>query len=73
MTIKRNKIVPFVATWIDLEIITLSEVRKRQVPYDITFMWNLKYGTNEQIYKTETHLENSLMVEGCGGGLGVWA
>ena len=28
--------------------------RKRQVPYDITYMWNLKYDTNEFIYKTET-------------------
>ena len=28
--------------------------RERQLPYDITYMWNLKYGTNELIYKTET-------------------
>ena len=28
--------------------------RERQIPYDITYMWNLKYGTNEPIYKTET-------------------
>ena len=27
--------------------------RERQMPY-ITFMWNLKYDTNELIYKTET-------------------
>ena len=27
--------------------------RERQIPYDITYMWNLKYGTNEPIYKTE--------------------
>ena len=24
------------------------------MPYDITYMRNLKYGTNEPIYKTET-------------------
>ena len=29
-TIKRNDMVPFAATWIDLEIVTLSEVRKRK-------------------------------------------
>ena len=28
--------------------------RERKIPYDITYMWNLKYGTNELIYKTET-------------------
>ena len=28
--------------------------RERQIPYDVTYMWNLKYGTNEHIYKTET-------------------
>ena len=40
---------------VQLEIIILSEeVRKRQIPYDITYTWNLKYGTYEPIYKTET-------------------
>ena len=28
--------------------------RERQIPYDITFMWNLKDDTNEPIYETET-------------------
>ena len=28
--------------------------RERQMPYDITYMWNLKYDTNELIYETET-------------------
>ena len=28
--------------------------RERQTPYDITYMWNLKYDTNEHIYETET-------------------
>ena len=28
--------------------------RERQIPYDITYMWNIKYDTNELIYKTET-------------------
>ena len=50
-------IVPFAATWTQLEIITLSEVsqkKKKDIPYDITYIWNLKYGTNGAIYKTET-------------------
>ena len=28
--IKKSKIMPFAATWMDLEIITLSEVRQRK-------------------------------------------
>ena len=37
----------------NLEIIVLSQ-RKRQIPHNITYMWNLKYNTNEEIYLTET-------------------
>ena len=28
--------------------------RKRQIPYDSTYMWNLKYYTNQHIYETKT-------------------
>ena len=28
--------------------------RERQIPYDITYMWNLKYDTNQPIYETES-------------------
>ena len=48
---------PFTVTWMDLEIIILKQSkseRERQIPYDITYMWNLKYDTNEHIYETET-------------------
>ena len=46
--------------------------RKRKISY-ITRMWNLKYDTNEPIYKTETNtsLENRLVIakgEGKDGG-----
>ena len=27
--------------------------RKRQISYDITYRWNLKYDTNEPFYETE--------------------
>ena len=43
--IKKNIIIPFAAMWMALEIIIQSEIRKRQIPYDITYMWNLKYST----------------------------
>ena len=49
------------------------------MPYDITYMWNLKYDTNEHIYEIEgdSDIENRLVVanrEGGWGreGLGVW-
>ena len=45
---------PFAVTWMDLGIIILSEVREREISYDNIDMWNLKYNTNELIYKTET-------------------
>ena len=42
----------------DLEIFILSK-SGRQIPYDITFVQNLKYDTNELIY--ETDVENILV------------
>ena len=58
---------PFVATWMDLEIIILArlsrlsyflkQVRKRKVINDITYMWSLKYNTNEHIHETHRHRE----------------
>ena len=55
--IKKNEIMPFAATWMQPEIIKLSEVSwKEKYKYHMISlnMWNLKYGTNEPIYKTET-------------------
>ena len=53
--------------------------RERQIPYDIAYMWNLKYDTNEFIYETEkdSDTDNRLLVakgeEGWGrDGVGVW-
>ena len=31
-----------------------KSVRERQIPPDITYMWNLKYDNNEPIYETKT-------------------
>ena len=38
-----------------LEIIMLSEVSQKEKDkyHGITYMWDLKYGTNEPVYKTE--------------------
>ena len=44
---------------------------KRQITYDVTYMWKLKYSTNELIHKTNrpTKAENKLMItKGKSGG-----
>ena len=41
---KKDKIMPFAATWIQLESLILSKVKsekERQIPYDTTYIWNL--------------------------------
>ena len=59
---KTEIIMPFPATWKDLECVILSEAKEREIWY-IPYMWNLKSnGTNELTYKTETDSENKLIV-----------
>ena len=48
----------FVATWVepsDSHAKQSKSERERQITCDITYMWNLKYGTDETIYRTETN------------------
>ena len=54
--IKKNEIMPSAATWMDLEIVILSEISQTEKEKcDITYMWDLKRNDrNELIYKTET-------------------
>ena len=57
LSYKKNKIMSFAATWMQLAILILSEVSQKEkykIPYYSTYMWNLKYGTNESICRTET-------------------
>ena len=72
---------PFAATWIDLELIILSEVSKTDKYHMMSLIWNLKYNTNEIIFETETDsgIETDLWLpnrkESIGGGqckLGAW-
>ena len=53
---KENEIMPSASTWMQLEIITISEVGQKEKDkyHVITYMWNLKYDTNEPVYETET-------------------
>ena len=48
-----------------------SEI-ERQVPYDITYLWNLIYSTNEPFHRKETHGlgEQTCCCQGAGEGVG---
>ena len=57
---KKNEIMPFAVTWLELETLILSEVsQKEKNKYHMIslIIWNLKYGTNEPFYrkKKQTH------------------
>ena len=45
--VKKNEILPFATTWMELEGIMLSGITERQISYDFTYMWNLRYETDE--------------------------
>ena len=60
--IKKNGIMPFAATWMDIESVILSEVsqsdREGEISYAIPYMWNLKRNdTYELIYKIQTDFQ----------------
>ena len=66
--IKKNEIMPFAATWMDLEIHTewSKSDRERQISYDRTYMWNLKKKWYQRTYLQNrnrvTDVDNKLMV-----------
>ena len=66
---------PFAATWMELETHpewSKSE-RGRQIPYDITSIWNLIYSTNEPFHREENHRlgEQTCGCQGGGRGIGM--
>ena len=71
---------PFAATWMELEILILGKVGQEEKEIGITYIWNLKYGTDDPISKTETDHrqgEQPFDCQGWGsgrkwGGWGVW-
>ena len=70
--IEKNEIMPFAATWLELEIMILSKSdRERQISC-ITYMWNLKKDTTELIYKiavdSQTQKTNLWLPKGKGRG-----
>ena len=64
--IKKNDIMPFATTGMDLEIIILSEVRKRQISY-IIYMQKLKKKLQNRNRPMDIH--NKLMFTKGGKGI----
>ena len=44
--IKKNEILPFATTWMDLEVYYAKSSKSEKDKYYIINMWNLKYMTN---------------------------
>ena len=54
--IKKNEILPFAVTWMELEMYYAKRnksIRERQVPYDFTHMWDLRNKTDEHMGRGE--------------------
>ena len=53
---------PFAITWADLKGIMLNEIRSdrgKQIPYDFTYMWNLKKQMNVKQKQTHKYREQT--------------
>ena len=50
----------------DLEISILSEVRQRQISYDLTYMWNLEKKKDENELATKQRQTHRLRAQICG-------
>ena len=79
-TIRKNKIMPFLATWMELETLILSEIshKEKDKYHGIAYIWNLIYSTNEPFLRKENHGHGEQTC-GCQGGsgrewdgLGIW-
>ena len=70
--IEKNEVMPFAATWMDLEIVIPSEVSQKEKDKCISLTCGIyKNDTNEHIHETETdsHREQTC---GCQRGGWVW-
>ena len=78
LAIKKNEVLPFAATWTDLENIMFSEINQTEIEkyYMILHIWNLKKNSNEYMYKTEIdswHKKLKVTKKGDGGREGqIW-
>ena len=63
--IKKNKIMTFAATWMELATLILSEVsqKEKDKSHDITHIWYLIHTTNEPFHRNQNH---GLGIQTCG-------
>ena len=50
---RKKELLPFLTSWMELDNIMLSEIRQseRQIPYDLTYKWNLMNKTDKPTNK----------------------
>ena len=67
--IKKNDVFLVASTWMVVESIMLSEIRQRQIPYDFTYMCNLRNKTNKKTlnYRKQRWLYEEMWGWGIGG------
>ena len=55
--IKKDKIMPFIPTWMQLETLILSEGSQKEKDkyHMISHIWNIIYGTKEPFHRKENH------------------
>ena len=71
--IRKNKIMPFAAIWMELESLILSEVGQKDKYHMISLIWNQIYGTNEPFHRKENHGHGELTCGCCQVGVtGNW-
>ena len=64
--IEKNDIIPFEATWMELETLILSKISQKQKDkYHMifTYIWTLIYDTSKPFHRKETH---GLIEQTCG-------
>ena len=54
---RKKELLPFATAWLSLERIMLSEISQavKEIPYDLTFNWNLINKTNKQAKYNQRH------------------
>ena len=55
--IKKNEIMPFAATWMELETLILSKISQKEKDkyHMISLIWNVTYSINESLHRKENH------------------